>query len=54
MPPFVGYVSKDKRSILLTHPGMSLETSVRRDASGAELARSPRYCARARVLTRLP
>jgi hypothetical protein len=55
MPPYAGYISKDKRTIVLTHPAMSLETSVRRDASGAEQPpRSPRYCARARVLTRLP
>ena len=54
MPPFVGYVSKDKRTIQVTHPGMSLETSVRRDASGTELSRVTRYCARARVMTRLP
>lgn len=54
VPPFVGYISKDKRTILATHPGMSMETSVRRDAAGTELARAPRFCARSRVMTRLP
>lgn len=27
-PPFVGHVSKDRRTILLTHPGTSIVTSV--------------------------
>jgi hypothetical protein len=52
-PSYVGFISKDKRTITLTHSGMSLETSVRRNASGAELFRTPRYCARSRVMTRL-
>jgi hypothetical protein len=54
VPSFVGYVSKDKRTIMLTHPGMSIETSVRRNASGVEQSRTQRFCARSRVLTRLP
>ena len=54
VPSFVGYISKDKRTITLTHAGMSLETSVRRDAAGVVQARTPRFCARYRVLTRLP
>jgi hypothetical protein len=55
MPPFVGYISKDKKTILLTHPGMSLETSTRRDADGNVTgAPIPRFCARSRVMTRLP
>lgn len=54
VPPFVGYVSKDRRTILLTHPGMSMETSVRRNAAGEEQSRTPRFCARSRVMTRLP
>lgn len=54
VPPFVGYISKDKRTILLTHNDMAVETSVRRDASGTVLGRTPRFCARSRVLTRLP
>lgn len=52
VPPFVGYVSKDKRTIVLSHPGMSEETSVRN--AGGTLFRTPRFCARSRVLTRLP
>ena len=52
-PLFAGYVSKDKRTIVATHPGMSIETSVRRDAAGTELGRGPRFCARERVMTRL-
>lgn len=54
VPSFVGFVSKDKRTIVITHPGMSLETGVRRNAAGVELARTPRFCTRSRVLTRLP
>ena len=54
VPSFVGFISKDKRTIVVTHPAMSLETSVRRNAAGVELARTPRFCARSRVLTRLP
>ena len=54
VPPFVGYISKDKRTILVTHPDMSIETSTRRDAGGVVQATSPRFCARSRVLTRLP
>jgi hypothetical protein len=53
LPTYEGYISKDKRVIMLTHAGMSMETSIRRDASGAELSRSPRFCARLRALTRL-
>lgn len=54
VPPFVGHISKDRRTITLTHPGMSIETSVFRDGvTGAEF-RTPRFCARHRVLTRLP
>lgn len=53
VPPFVGYISKDKRTIVLTHPEMALETSVVRDPSGAEIGRTRRFCARERVLTRL-
>jgi len=53
VPSFVGHVSKDKRTILLTHPGMSMETSVRRNAAGQEQSRTPRFCARSRVMTRL-
>jgi hypothetical protein len=55
VPSYVGYISKDKRTILVTHPGMSLETSTRRDANGVvQGLPSPRFCARSRVMTRLP
>jgi hypothetical protein len=52
--PFAGYVSKDKRTIVVTHAGLAIETSVGRDAAGKELNRTPRLCARERVMTRLP
>lgn len=51
--PLAGYLSKDKRMIVATHPGLAVETSVGRDPSGKELNRSPRFCARERVMTRL-
>jgi len=54
VPPFVGYVSKDKKTIALTHATMAVETSVLRDANNVVTARTPRFCARDRVLTRLP
>jgi hypothetical protein len=38
---------------VLTHATMAIETSVLRNPSGAELGRTPRFCARERVLTRL-
>src|SRR5688500_8919999 len=53
VPPFVGYISKDKKTIVLTHPEVAIETSVLLDPSGAEIGRTPRFCARERVLTRL-
>ena len=54
VPQYVGHISKDKRTILMTHPGMSVETSVVRNGSGVVQATTPRFCARSRVLTRLP
>lgn len=55
VPPFVGHISKDRRTITLTHPGMSIETSTVLDPAGvAAFPPTPRFCARARVLTRLP
>lgn len=54
VPPFVGHISKDRRTITLTHPGMSIETSVFRDGNTGAVNRTPRFCARHRVLTRLP
>lgn len=54
VPLFVGSISKDRRTITLTHPGMSIETSVFRDGVTGVETRTPRFCARHRVLTRLP
>ena len=55
VPPFVGHISKDRRTITLTHPGMSIETSTVHDPAGVvAFPPTPRFCARARVLTRLP
>jgi hypothetical protein len=54
VPKYVGHISKDKRTIVMTHPGMAVETSVLRDASNTEIRRTPRFCARSRVMTRLP
>ena len=53
-PPFVGHIGKDRRAILLTHPGMSIETSVSFNAAGVETGRTPRFCHRQRTLIRLP
>jgi hypothetical protein len=53
-PPFVGHISSDRRTILLTHPGMSIETSVSFNAAGVEQSRTPRFCHRQRTLIRLP
>jgi len=53
VPPFVGYISKDRKTIVMTHPGMQLETSVTTDTAGTVTNRTPRFCARHRVLTRL-
>jgi hypothetical protein len=53
LPPFVGHISKDRRTIVMTHPGMEVETSVTRNAEGIEQSRTQRFCARHRVLTRL-
>ena len=54
VPSFVGYVSKDKKTIVMTHATMAIETSVVRDPAGNVTSRTPRFCARDRVLTRLP
>lgn len=54
VPSFVGQISKDKRTIVMTHATVGLETSVLRDPAGTVIARTPRFCARDRVLTRLP
>lgn len=54
VPPYVGHISKDKKTILLTHPGMSVETSTTRNPDGTTNPSIQRFCARSRVLTRLP
>jgi hypothetical protein len=54
VPSFVGHISKDKKTIVLTHPVMAAETSVLRNSSGVVTGSTPRFCARHRVLTRLP
>jgi hypothetical protein len=54
VPSFVGHIGKDKRTIVMTHATMAVETSVLRDPSNTVIARTPRFCARDRVLTRLP
>jgi hypothetical protein len=53
LPPFIGYVSKDKKTIVLSHPGMQTETSTTRDQNGNFIGSSQRFCTRHRVLTRL-
>jgi hypothetical protein len=53
VPPFVGYISKDKKTIVLTHPEMAMETSIVRDPSNNVFSSTRRFCARERVLTRL-
>jgi len=53
LPSFVGHISKDRRTIVLTHNTMQLETSQVTDATGTAFAPSQRFCARDRVLTRL-
>jgi hypothetical protein len=56
VPPLVGYISKDRRTIVMMHPGMSIETSTTRDLSNPPQVvgtPTPRFCARHRVLTRL-
>jgi hypothetical protein len=54
-PPLVGYISKDRRTIVMTHPGMTVETSTTRDQNEVvQGSPTPRFCARYRVLTRLP
>ena len=57
LPPFEGYISKDKKTILMTHPGLQIETSTTLDQNGNPppgSAPTPRFCVRSRVLTRLP
>jgi len=54
MPPFVGHISKDRRTIALTHDTMQVETvQVTDTTTGTTFAPSPRFCARQRILTRL-
>jgi len=53
-PAYVGRISKDRRTIVLTHPGMAVETSTTRDPNNQVVNSTQRFCARHRVLTRLP
>jgi hypothetical protein len=54
LPPFVGHISKDRRTIVMTHPDMQLEISTLRDANGVvQGTPTRRFCARHRVMTRL-
>jgi hypothetical protein len=50
VPLQVGYLSKDKRTIMLTHETMTLETSTRNTTPAVT---TPRFCSRVRVMTRL-
>lgn len=53
VPSFVGHISKDRRTIVLTHSTMQVETAQVTDGTGVPFAPSQRFCARDRVLTRL-
>lgn len=56
-PPWEGYISKDKKTILLTHSMLQIETSTTLDQFGnppPNSAPTPRFCVRSRVLSRLP
>lgn len=54
VPSFVGHISKDRRTITLTHNTMQVETGQLTDTTtGTTFAPSPRFCARERTLTRL-
>lgn len=57
LPPYEGYISKDKKTIVMTHPAMQIETSTTLDQNNNPPPNSSptqRFCARHRVLTRLP
>ena len=54
LPEFVGHISKDKKTIVMSHPGMVIETSTTRDQNGNFIGSSQRFCTRGRILTRLP
>ena len=56
-PPWEGFISKDKKTILLTHSMLQVETSTTLDQNGVPPLNSvptPRFCVRSRVLSRLP
>ena len=53
LQPFVGHISKDRRTITMAHPGMAVETSVFKNPAGDVLSSTPRFCWRHRVFTRL-
>jgi hypothetical protein len=55
-PGYVGHISKDRKTIVMTHPVMQVEISTVKDPNGNVLPTNPptpRFCARHRVLTRL-
>jgi hypothetical protein len=52
LPPYVGHISKDRRTIVLAHPSMAVETSVSTTPTGP--LSTDRICWRQRTLTRLP
>lgn len=51
---YVGQISKDRRTITMSHPTMKVETSEVRDPAGNFVSSTQRICWRYRVLTRLP
>jgi len=54
MPSFVGHISKDRRTITMTHATVQVETGQLTDTTtGTLFPPSPRVCARERTLTRL-
>jgi|1185.fasta_scaffold105418_2 hypothetical protein len=53
VPSFIGHISKDRRTIVLTHNTMQIEASQVTDDNGTAFLPSPRFCARDRILTRL-
>jgi hypothetical protein len=56
-PAWHGFISKDKKTIVMTHNTLQIETSTTLDQNGVPppgSAPSVRFCIRHRVLTRLP
>ena len=55
-PAYEGFISKDKKTIVMTHPAIQLEISITLDQNGnppLNSAPSQRLCTRHRILTRL-